>query len=73
MNLNDQVEVTLTDFGRDCLREWCAELGVTPAPREMRPGPVKFQLWFLMQVFGTEFYMGARDLPFENNEITILE
>ncbi len=69
ININRQVEVTLTEYGRRILREHYRGLHWTqPLPS----GPARFTLWELMNTFGPCLFMGAPSLPFEGNAIVLL-
>jgi hypothetical protein len=64
VNLNDDVKVKLTDYGRDLL----AKKRLTRQPDEA--GYTKFQLWELMNIFGEHLYNGC-SIPFEFNRILL--
>ena len=70
-NINDQVQVQLTDYGRACLRKNYEELvarwgGPAPfkfrLPEEDSEGWSKWQLWRLMEELGPHIGM---ELPFK--------
>jgi len=66
MNLNDPVWVKLTPVGIDAYRKWNADNGVqSPTfPAADFDGYTKFQLWELMQIFGSACFNGCK-VPFE--------
>lgn len=64
MNLNEKVEVKLTEYGKEILvKENCRF--------EVKDGIHIFQLWELMQIFGKYLYMGNPKVPFEENTLAI--
>ena len=69
MNINDNVEVILTDEGMKIFSNplyWPYQL------YNLKGRKLKIQLWLLMQMFGEHMRMGA--LPyFKNNEIRMIE
>lgn len=79
INLNGFCKVKLTEAGKNELKRQSENLvGEFPhlkktfeykEPVENSEGYSKWQMWNLMSTFGHLFYMGNRDLPFENNEI----
>ena len=72
-NLNEPVKVKLRIKGWSTLYKWHNRYSVTTEVELKKIYPVDkegytaFQLWTLMQIFGTEFYMGNDDHPFEMN------
>lgn len=77
MNLNDEVEVTLTAFGKyilDSHRKRC-ELEVHMSLKGIfqydKEGKYKVQLWELFEMFGSHIYMDATQV-FVNNEIRVV-
>lgn len=78
-NINEYVMVKLTDHGRSVLREQAeafrrefpsVKTGYTP-PKEDADGWSKWQLWTLIEAFGSEVHMGCK-VPFETT-IRIVE
>jgi hypothetical protein len=71
INLNDDVKVKLTDYGRDLL----AKKRLTRQPDEA--GYIKFQLWELMNIFGSYVCNGCSipcngcSIPFTFNRILL--
>lgn len=72
-NINDNVQVKLTDYGRECLRKnyksfvnTCGYSNVHTfkLPEEDKNGYSTWQMWYLMQELGEYCYNGCR-LPFE--------
>lgn len=78
-NINEQVKVRLTPYGRALLEvddhQFWEQAGYQPveytAPEEDSEGWSKWQLWELMHCFGKYLSNGGR-VPFET-EIKILE
>lgn len=78
-NVNDYVEVKLTDAGLKILEAQHNALlnNLTPEGRETigdfkipetnEEGYTRFQFWQLMQAFGNYMYMGNTNIPFETN------
>lgn len=73
-SINESVKVRLTDFGLQILEqqhdELCASLPVKTKrvwipPAVDADGYSEFQLWDLMNSFGSYLYLGAAILPFE--------
>lgn len=60
LNINEIVFVRLTDHGKRILRESGCQYIKTE-----NDGWSKWQLWDLMQSFGSHIHFGNRDLPFE--------
>ncbi len=68
-NINDEVAVQLTDFGKEILKEFYLQF-----PKDIRPKVEdKFitELWNLMKIFGKYIFMGMDRLPFKDNIIQI--
>ena len=64
-NINDSVKVRLTDYGRDILRQ---KQDVRHSLQHMdAQGCTKFQLWELMNTFGSHIYNGAIRQCFNDN------
>jgi len=68
INLNDNVEVILTDFGKDILKKYREkteiEIKLTFTPNSFlhcdENGKYTAQLWNLMEVFGSHMYSGKQ-------------
>lgn len=78
-NINDSVKVKLNDHGREILKQkhemLFKVLGIPRyrefvPPQEDEQGWSKWQLWDLMQTFGTHISLGSK-VPFET-EIEIV-
>lgn len=81
VNMNDKCLLKLTPFGHEVLNAFYED---TRKTREERyeaiktmhhpddQGNMDFQLWNLFQIFGPILHMGIKDVPFENNVITIV-
>lgn len=72
-NINQKVKVKLTDFGKNILDTYFAEINISPIHYSCRYkadklGYITFQMWDLMSIFGEHICMGA-PICFENNEI----
>lgn len=68
-NMNDVVEVKLTDFGRkvhreDHVKDWGDSFDYTP-PKEDEDGWSRWQIHALMLYFGKYMHLGCAELPFE--------
>lgn len=67
INVNDEVEVVLTEAGLEHYNESMHNHAASlRSSRKLR-----IQLWELMRIFGPMFIMGSRRLPFEDNNIDI--
>lgn len=72
ININRQVTARLTIRGARILKDYHEELGVKP-PKEVFSGEeVTLTLWELMNIFGPHVFMGVTQIPFVDNEITLL-
>jgi len=71
MNINDQVQVTLTDDGVRVYENSGTRLRLTP-PTLPEDRILKTELWDLMHVFGPHICMGSSPF-FVHNEVTIIE
>ena len=74
MNINDEVYVKLTDYGKAVHKaSWNKYMGMTnfqyKEPDVDACGFSKFPLWELMNIFGPCMYMGNTKIPFKNNII----
>jgi hypothetical protein len=69
-NINDSVQVKLTDYGRDILRQ--KQDSRHSLERVDAQGYTRFQLWELMNIFGSHIYNGATRQCFDAN-IVLLE
>jgi len=73
VNLNTAVRVQLTRFGRMHWRAFWQSMGLHQSNLEVElHGNLETQLHELMHVFGSTLFMGATDLPFKNNRITLI-
>lgn len=68
-NINENVRVKLTARGREIHRQryepLCAKTGLTYRPKtEDADGWSVWQLWDLMNLFGSAIQLGKSDLPF---------
>ena len=74
ININTTVAVNLSALGARLYNRHFDEV-----PKEFRPpkreagDKIEIQLWSLMTIFGNAMYAGAPEVPFENNEIEIIE
>lgn len=81
-NINDQIEVKLTDRGKSILNEYVTEqlekVSYLNLPADYMPyktdsrGYIKFTLWKFINIFGGHFWNGGPQLV-ENNEIIFIE
>lgn len=67
INLNDNVTVSLTEFGKEVLKEYHKKLGSTASPAPILSMP----LWELAQIFGPHLYNGAPKMVFAENHIEV--
>ena len=64
-NINCQVKVKLTEFGKNLWLERYRRYNIEPSPMKVdENGYTSFQLWDLMYLFGEHVGIG-KDLPFE--------
>ena len=68
-NTNDSVKVWLTDYGRDILRQ--KQDSRHSSERVDAQGYTKFQLWELMNIFGSHIYNGATRQCFDANIVLL--
>ncbi|MDP2599095.1 MAG: hypothetical protein Q8P49_04680 [Candidatus Liptonbacteria bacterium] len=76
-NVNDEVEVRLTEAGKRIYRQHHGEISRKASwniairePQEQE-GWSCFQMWVLMEIFGPHMHMGTPEAPFEENEIRL--
>jgi len=76
MNINDKVTVILTDYGREVLYKYRTNLEekfkfkFKSLHNCDQNGKYVEQLWQIMHIFGSEMYVGAKQV-FLNNQIYI--
>lgn len=66
LNINDTVKVKLTPYGLELYRKYWlpyCKFGCTPTKQDIN-GYTEFQLWDLMNIFGSSLYLGCK-LPFD--------
>lgn len=68
-NINGEVKVTLSDFGKKILVRHYAKYNQRPPDDEWNEG--RFQLWCLMEIFGSHMNLGQQEVPFKDNVIEI--
>ena len=67
MNINEYVWVKLTEAGEEAYNKHFKNLGIEPPPlKKTRDGWLKFQMWRLIQYFGSQCYLGGKG-PFKGN------
>lgn len=75
VNLNDDIKVKLTDFGKEIfykkLDEFDKRLVSSALLEEDENGWTKFQLWEFMNIYGKYLYNGATKLPIEGTQVFI--
>ena len=57
VNLNDEIKVKLTDFGKQIYYKYCEDF-----PTKLKidsKGYTKFQIWVFMHIFGEYLYNGC--------------
>ena len=71
MNVNDEVTVTLTKYGKEVLVEHYVKHGETGNTimelRHISNDIYCFPLWELMYIFGKYTYMGGKQVFYDNN------
>lgn len=78
MNINNDVEITLTEYGKHILDNHRKKLEKGTGIKldiifkYEESGVYKAQLWELMNIFGSHIYNGAEQV-FVNNEIKYLD
>jgi hypothetical protein len=76
-NINDEVEVRLTEAGKRIYRQYHGEIsrkaswGIAIREPQEQEGWSCFQMWVLMKIFGPHMRMGTPEAPFEENEIRL--
>lgn len=73
INTNSMVRVTLTREGEDILQRYYINAGINMfrLSESKYKKEKEFQLWDLMHIFGSHFWLGNK-VPFVNNEIKIV-
>ena len=66
LNINDQVRVKLTEFGKEILTKYYTK----PVASELN-GYYKFSLWGFAKIFGKELYNGQKNPVIEDNKLII--
>ncbi len=69
INLNEYVKVKLTKYGELMYDNYMSSKKYPISLRFDEQGYSKFQLWDLMNIFGSVMYLGNPNVPFEGNEI----
>ena len=70
ININDYVKIKLTPYGETVLKEHLDSLNLK-MPKYLEPnkkGYMYLQIWEIMNIFGSECYMGNQQI-IEHNEI----
>lgn len=73
ITINAWCQVKLTKYGLQIVKDNCPHMLESTLRFNKKTKVYKDELWHLMRVFGPCMWMGNRDIPFENNEIKILE
>ena len=77
MNINDEVYVKLTPYGKKIHKEnWDRYMANSKLPYKLNANPegyTVFAMWDLMNIFGDCLYIGNTQIPFVNNEIKLKE
>lgn len=68
ININAQIIVRPTTHGELVWVGYCAT-----TPEKMPDGRILLPLWEAMNVFGPDCFNGSNRLPFEKNEIEVVE
>lgn len=73
LNLNDQVEVILTEAGARMLNEYYGKYDRWHDWHDVQEGKVyKTELWHLAHVFGEKLYNGTTQMPFKSNKLVVI-
>ncbi len=78
MNINDNVTVILTDYGKQILDEYRTNLekeikiNLDSIYHYEEDGKFREQLWAIMNIFGSHLYCGSKQI-FLDNQIQIEE
>lgn len=67
LNVNTEVEVKLTEKGKEILKNWNEKIYGFKISEDKFKRP----LWELMLIFGPKMHMASK-IPFINNEINVL-
>jgi hypothetical protein len=79
INLNEQVTVELTEFGKKVWRDHYTKLNLPAHWWELmaKDGqldlskPLRLSLWELMQIFGPSMSIGMHEVPFKENVFVV--
>lgn len=73
INLNDRVQVNLTEYGKEIYCEYYNKLhlGSLKLLQSELITSQTMQLWELMNIFGSKMSIGMGNVMFENNDIHI--
>lgn len=66
ININAQVKILLTEYGREIFKKHYEELGIL----KYMPNPfeeIKIPMWDMAKIFGEVLYMGNPNNPFVDN------
>ena len=73
LNINDQVEVTLTSHGAKLYNTHLGFVAYDYPEQKKTCGDVlKTELWNLMSIFGDHLYNGMPQGPFASNEVRLV-
>lgn len=75
LNLNTQVEVTLTAFGAEWFNKFTKKYysrGIYEPKQYLEDEVMRISLWGLMQAFGDSIHMGMLEVPFKDNNIKVV-
>jgi len=73
IGINAWCQVKLTNYGLDIVKEKCPHTLESKLRYNKKTKIYNDELWHLMRTFGECMWMGNKDIPFENNEIKIIE
>lgn len=76
LNMNFSASVVLTESGARVQNTRHAEIarqtgGQVRIPNVEAGDTIERELWALMETFGPHFYMGADEVPFDSNMVTV--
>lgn len=72
-NINVMCKVVLTEYGLKIVKNSINKSRLESRWYESKTKTLTMELWDIMATFGAYMWMGNNDVPFERNEITIIE
>lgn len=71
MNINEDVEVSLTQAGAKIYNTYMSAIPNWEPKCSRCLKNMKLSLWSLMKIFGPHIHLGMEETPFVDNEITL--